>query len=231
MAIQEFIYDIRHAEHEPGSNRYTFRFPEAIRNLDQQLSLGVRSIKMVKAPLEISLQIKIEAAAEHFGDSATVMNCDTYLSLNSNESMNDFNLKLDHNTQRLFNFYRELVFEERYLTEPEEDGEGIMIVPKTKMVFTSNDFDMVYRNKSSTFVIQIGVELQNRYFKINNSEDNGNISQDFANLLKIPVSLFHDLHHTEPGLRIIPKTKMVFTSVSIVNEVHTGNITIIKYTT
>jgi hypothetical protein len=202
MAIQEFIYDIRHAAHEPGSNRYTFRFPEAIRNLDQQLSLGVRSIKMVKALLEISLQIKIEAAPERFGDNATVMNCDTYLSLNSNESMNDFNLKLDHNSQRLFNFYRELVYEERYLTASVLDGQGAPIIPKTKMVFTSNDFDMVYRNKSSTFVIQIGVELQNRYFDINNSEYNGNISQDVANLLKIPVSFFHDLQQIEAGRQV-----------------------------
>jgi hypothetical protein len=121
IAIQEYIYDIRNAEHVKESNRYIFRFSEAIRNLDQQLSLGVRSIKMVTAPLEILLRTSIEAEAILDTNGwilkpAANMICDTHMTLNSIESMNDFNLKLDHNTHKLYNTSHDLIMEERYIS-------------------------------------------------------------------------------------------------------------------
>jgi hypothetical protein len=86
----EQVFDIRDAEHTPGTNRYIFRYPEHWRLIqNQELSIGIRSIKLIREPLylwwnDIKLQIT-DTKSLDIDDSCLLNSGQTMVELNSPE--------------------------------------------------------------------------------------------------------------------------------------------------
>jgi hypothetical protein len=82
----EQVFDIRDAEHIAGTNRYVFKYPEHWRRIpNKQLTIGIRSIKLINYPISISMN-NIQIVNKLNIQTLTSMNVNFTFQLNSNES-------------------------------------------------------------------------------------------------------------------------------------------------
>jgi hypothetical protein len=179
MTTLEYVFDIKNAEHIRGTNRYTFPFPEAMRNVPNQgFSIGIRSMRLVYTPLNFMFQSLI---IHPEGNQNFTMDATLYVMLNSNESMISFNDKLERELKKLYDSYVDSLNEARY----REPGD---IYPN---FFNSEVYTIYYNTIRTSLVIGVG-DLSKYYIDFKD----GNITnQNFDFLIGVNADFWTDFYN------------------------------------
>jgi hypothetical protein len=165
----EQVFDIRDAEHVAGTNRYVFKYPEHWRRIpNKQLTIGIRSIKLINYPLWLEWDWKCQVKDDQ-DEWATILDIGTNIQISPDESLSS--------TDKFRNAVRE-AYTMWYSGNP-----------LTNLEFSIEIFVLEYNLNEQTLSFRLDKNTLTHKFYLSEEETT---TPDFNRLVGVPDTFFPD---------------------------------------
>lgn len=181
MTQTEYVFYIEDAKYYPETSIYEFNYPNVWRNTyKMDLYMGIRSIRLVPSTREINI-MNIELRNK----LNTPYYLDLYLTLNSNQTLNEFNKTISEELSQKYSIYKMNIDEQRIETDD-----------KISIDYRINDFKMRYFNSTNEIRMYIGTNNKDKFIKFCVNGDScydSYVSTDFLNITNTDQLLYQTI--------------------------------------